>query len=238
MKRNFLLSLFSIFFVALQAQVASNLDATAFYTKLNQTPAAQIVDVRTPGEFAQGIIPKSVNIDISTNSFPDRISKLDKKKPVFVYCLTGSRSVYAMNYMKSIGFTEIYNLAGGILRWRAARFPEVSPTAQTAAKPAAAGMSMTQYQALFNTNKIVIINFAAEWCAPCKRMKPYLDELARDYKDKLIVVRIDADANKTLLNELKIENVPTLSIYKNKKHITTYKAFVSKEEVLKHIEKL
>ncbi len=238
MKRNFLVIILSFFIVALHAQVAANLDATAFYTKLKQSPTAHIIDVRTPGEFAQGIIPKSVNIDISTNSFPDRIAKLDKKKPVFVYCLTGSRSVYAMNYMKSIGFTEIYNLAGGILRWRAARYPEVSPSAQTAQKPASTGMTMAQYQALFNTNKIVIINFSAEWCAPCKRMKPYLDELARDYKDKLVVVRIDADANKTLLNQLKIDNVPVLSIYKNKKHIWTHKGFVSKEDVLKQINKL
>ena len=99
-------------------------------------------------------------------------------------------------------------------------------------------MTMAQYQALFNTNKLVLVNFSAEWCAPCKKMKPYLDEISKEYKDKVTVVRIDADANKSLLKELKIENVPVLSIYKNKKNAWTHNGFISKEEVVKKIKSL
>lgn len=240
MKNALLHILFFVFAFAIQsnAQIAANLDAAAFNAKLQEFTAAQIIDVRTPGEFQQGIIPKALNCDISKNDFPQQMAKLDKTKAVFVYCLTGSRSLYAMRYLNSAGFKEVYNLSGGILRWRAAKFAETKPQSSNKTTAASTGMTMAQYQALFNTNKLVITNFSAEWCAPCKRMKPFFDEIARDYKDKVIVVRIDADANKQLLNELKVDNVPLVSIFKNKKQVWTHKGFVSKEELIKRIKAL
>jgi thioredoxin len=212
------------------------LDAKSFSAKLKQSPTNQIIDVRTSGEFAQGFIQEARNFDISLESFPHQISKLDKNKAVFVYCLTGSRSAYAMNYMKSVGYKEVYNLSGGIIRWRAANLPET--TDKPASKTTSAGMTMAQYQALFNTNKLVLIHFTAEWCAPCKKMKPFLDEISKEYKTKVMVVRIDADVNKALLKELKIESIPVLTIHKNKKKAWTHNGFISKEEVVKKINEL
>lgn len=225
-----------VFAINTTAQVASNLNATAFNTRLTQASSAQIIDVRTPGEFNQGYIQNALNIDISRNDFRHQIARLDKNKPVFVYCLTGSRSLHAMQYMRSVGFKEVYNLSGGIIRWRSANLPEV--TARTAAAPASTGMTMAQYRALFNTNKLVLVNFSAEWCAPCQRMKPYLEEISREFRDKVVVVRIDADANRELMKQLKIESIPVLSIYKNRKQEWTHNGFISKEEVVKKIRAL
>lgn len=72
-----------------------------------------IVDVRTPDEFAQGNISRSINIDIISNNFKAEILKLDKNSPVVVYCQSGGRSKRAMNAMKDLGFNKVFNYSGG-----------------------------------------------------------------------------------------------------------------------------
>jgi thioredoxin len=218
----------------LMAQTSANLDANTFASKLKQQPSAQIVDVRTSGEFSQGHIQNAKNIDVSSNSFQQLAAKLDKNKAVYVYCLSGSRSSYAMNVLSQMGFNEIYNLTGGMMRWRAANLPETTNNEST--KPASSGMTIAQYQALLNTNKLVLIDFYAEWCSPCKKMKPYLDEISKEMKDKVVVIRIDADANKDLVKSLKIQDLPVLNLYKGKKLIWTNKGFITKEEVVKKLK--
>lgn len=95
---------------------------------------------------------------------------------------------------------------------------------------------MAQYNALLNSNKLVLVDFYADWCAPCKKMKPYLDEISKEMKDKVVVVRIDADANKALAKALKVDALPVLLLYKGKKQIWSYKGYISKAEVVKKLK--
>jgi rhodanese-related sulfurtransferase len=73
--------------------------------------------VRTPGEVAEGAIDGAVNIDFNGDDFESEISKLDKDTPVYVYCHGGGRSGNAMNMMKDLGFSEVYNLVDGYGNW-------------------------------------------------------------------------------------------------------------------------
>jgi thioredoxin 1 len=203
----------------------TRLSATEFSDKIHQTPAPQIVDVRTPDEFAKGHLQNAKNIDWNGSDFDAQISKLDKTKPAFVYCLSGSRSAAAASKMRTGGFKEVYELNGGILKWRAANLPETN-TVST-------GMTKQQFDELLKTDKLVLIDFYADWCAPCKKMKPYLDEISNDMKDKVVVIRINADDNQALCKELKIDALPVLQLYKNKSLTWSNSGFISKEEVLK-----
>jgi len=72
-----------------------------------------LLDVRTPEEFAEGHIQGAVNIDIYDAQFSSQLDKLDKSKPVYVYCRSGARSSNASEMMKKKGFKEVYNLIGG-----------------------------------------------------------------------------------------------------------------------------
>ncbi len=78
---------------------------------------AQLLDVRTPGEFAQGHIPGAFNYNVNDAGFMKNAETLDKNKPVYVYCRSGARSSNAMNQLKKAGFKEVYNLQGGIMAW-------------------------------------------------------------------------------------------------------------------------
>jgi rhodanese-related sulfurtransferase len=76
-----------------------------------------LLDVRTPEEWAEGIIPNAEKINYHGGDFESQIEKLDKTKPVFIYCRSGRRSANAANVLKGKGFVKIYNLNGGILDW-------------------------------------------------------------------------------------------------------------------------
>jgi rhodanese-related sulfurtransferase len=78
---------------------------------------AVVLDVRTNGEFKSGHIEKAVQIDISSNGFTDKIGQLDKNKTYLVYCRSGNRSATACRVMAANGFTNLFNLSGGIGAW-------------------------------------------------------------------------------------------------------------------------
>ena len=117
-----------MFFVSCQAQGPSKnaegktiknevLDAASYKEKIKEN-GIQFVDVRTPGEHNAGHIDGSINIDFTSPNFKEQIAKLDKTKPVAIYCASGNRSGRASKVMLEMGFVEIYDLAGGYGRWR------------------------------------------------------------------------------------------------------------------------
>ena len=106
-----------------QAQTVNKLDTQNFDKKLKEAKDPVLIDVRTPGEYAQGHLANAISMDIYSNDFKSRASKLDKSKPVFVYCKAGSRSDSAADVLSDLGFKEIYDLNGGIISWQKANKP-------------------------------------------------------------------------------------------------------------------
>ena len=207
------------------------LSASAFDDKIRELPTSPIIDVRTPEEFFKGHLPNANNINWNGDDFQKHISLLDKSQPVLVYCLSGGRSAAAANKMRTDGFKEVYELTGGILKWRAANLPEEKNTASTTS-----GMTKQQFDALIGSDKIVLIDFYAEWCIPCKRMKPYLEEIANEMAGKVIVTRINVDDNQELCKELKIDALPVLQVYNNNAMSWSNVGFIEKAEVIKHLQ--
>lgn len=77
----------------------------------------QLVDVRTPEEYTGGHIANSQNIDYNSPTFDSEIEKLDKSKPVIIYCKSGGRSAKCAKKLEDAGFVKIYDLNGGISEW-------------------------------------------------------------------------------------------------------------------------
>ena len=76
-----------------------------------------VLDVRTPAEFAEGHLENAVNIDFESGNFEEEVSKLDKSKTFAVYCRSGNRSGQAVKVMSKTGFTNIYDMDGGVIDW-------------------------------------------------------------------------------------------------------------------------
>ena len=105
------------------SQAGDALTPQELNTLLQKKAVAQLVDVRTPGEYAQGHLAGSVLIPVS--DLPQRFSELDPKKPVVFYCRTGHRSSNALAMAKQHGFKAAQHLSGGIMAWNAADLPVV-----------------------------------------------------------------------------------------------------------------
>jgi rhodanese-related sulfurtransferase len=94
--------------------------------KLLEQKDVQLVDVRTPEEYQEGFIANAQNIDFNSPTFDEEVSKLDKTKPVLLYCKGGGRSAKCSEKLLNAGFVKIYDLKGGITQWKFMGF-EITP---------------------------------------------------------------------------------------------------------------
>lgn len=177
-----------------------------FQQQLSERVDAHLLDVRTPEEFATGHLPGAINVDWNASNFEAEVDRLDRSKKVFVYCLSGPRSAAAGARLRSMGFQEVVELKGGMMAWRKARLPEEGSGAD-------GGTDASAFARITSSEIPVLVDFYAEWCAPCKKMKPDLEQLEQQANGAYRVVRIDADASRALCAELGIDALPELRIY-------------------------
>jgi rhodanese-related sulfurtransferase len=104
---------------------AVDLSVSEFSSKVTEAGIITL-DVRTPGEFNEGHIEGAQLIDFQSGNFESEIATLDKSKTYAVYCRSGSRSGQAVKIMSDAGFTNIYNLDGGVIDWANAGLPLVN----------------------------------------------------------------------------------------------------------------
>ncbi len=208
--------------------VKENLSADQFEAKLKGADV-QLIDVRTPGEYEEGHLKDAVNIDINSGDFEQKLAKLDKNKPVLVYCLSGGRSGSAAGILNGMGFKEVYNLNGGIMSWNNAG----KPTQQGAAPAKAPGMTIGDFNKAIGGKGIVLVDYNAPWCAPCQKMRPILEKLAERHKADMRLFLINADDNKELMKERSISGIPHLELYKDGRIVWTHDGYIDEADLLK-----
>jgi len=227
----FLIALLTVSLFSCKGQTSKNvieIDPKTFSQKIAAVTNSQVIDVRTPEEFAAGHLDQAINIDWLDDNFEANVQKLDKTKPVFVYCKTNTRSPRAARKLEELGFTTIYNMQGGLLKWDAEGLSK--PTDKII------GMCSQEYAELLNTDKKVLVDFYAEWCAPCKKMSPYLLKMQKEMSDKVTIIRLNADENPTLIKEMKILELPTLILYENKAIKWQNSGYISEEDLKKQLQ--
>lgn len=202
-------------------------DPKEFSEKIKAVENPQLLDVRTPDEFTSEHIDNAINLNWNSQDFTSKANIYDKSKPVFVYCLSGGRSKKAAAKLTELGFTKVYELEGGILKWKADGMMKKS-TEQI-------GMTQDDFNKLLHTDKKILVDFYAEWCAPCKKMEPYLLKMQKEMSDKVTIIRIDVDKNKTLATELQIDQLPIVVLYEN--HEVKWKnlGYISEQDLKKQL---
>ena len=117
--------LFTLFFIAIfrplaaqESQVVTLLPMHAFKDSIMGRDV-QLIDVRTVPEFNEGHIKNAGNIDfLQADTFAQKVEKLHKEQPLYIYCRSGHRSGLAAKKLEEMGFKKIYNLDGGYLTWQ------------------------------------------------------------------------------------------------------------------------
>lgn len=206
-----------------------------YKAKIEALKDEQIVDVRTPEEYQNGFIADAKNINVYDADFKTQIAKLDKTKPVFVYCKAGGRSADAAKKFVELGFTEVYDLQGGMMGWENQKLPVTTANSKSTKK---AGMSVVDYNKMVKENAIVLVDFYAPWCGPCKKMTPVVDSLKTVYKDNNVnIVKINVDENNDLVGYFGLDNIPVVKVYKDGTLVQEEQGYVSPEELSIMIKK-
>jgi thioredoxin 1 len=103
--------------------------------------------------------------------------------------------------------------------------------------PAGAMMSIqhitdaTFEQEVLKSDAPVLVDYWAEWCGPCKMIAPILDEVARDYGDKIRVVKVNVDENQAIPSKYGIRGIPTLMLFRNGAVVDTKVGALSKSQL-------
>lgn len=215
--------LFMITACSLNGQQANAINPDAFLKAIS-AGKIQVLDVRTADEYKSGHINNALQANwLDKNEFNDRTSHLDKNKTVYIYCLSGGRSGAAAEVLRTKGYNVI-NLEGGINAWKRESKPLVG------VDPNAKQTTMTSYEGQVRSTNIVLVDFGAEWCPPCKKMEPVLDAFMKQNSKKLTLVKMDGGIETTLMKSLNVEALPTFILYKNGKEVKRKQGLVTLEE--------
>ncbi len=194
-----------------------------------------LIDVRTPGEFANGHIANAGQLNYYTLDFRRKLLLLPRDQPVYLYCNTGYRSQRAAEILVDNGYKQVYNLEHGIMEWDLYDLPVV---VEPDARPDVENkMESDEYYALIKSERPVFIDFYAPWCGPCRTMMPLIDSLKIEYREQITIVKINADASKKLIKELQIGGVPYLVLYKRNKVQYTHNGILNRAELSEILQK-
>lgn len=204
----FLILLFSF---GLKAQIKS-LNPTDFLEKLKSVQNPQLLDLRDDTDFSIGHLKKAVNFDYNADGFEDFVlNRFAQDQPLFIYCYAGIRSSQAKTYLSELGFKNVIELERGFTNWTASSKPYVSSRAFT--KPIAA-FTVKDLDREIKSNQVLLVDFYADWCGPCKKMKPILQKIARE-NPNVKLLQVDADKSEDIVNAYKVNEIPTLILFKN-----------------------
>ena len=200
-------------FLNCTALLTTPLNAADFEKSTTGVDSIQLLDVRTAGEYNTGHIKNSLQADWNDKKeFSRRLSFIDKSKPVYVYCLSSGRSSAAAKEMALMGYQKIFVLEGGLNAWKAANKPMEGKTNEPQ-------MTLSEFDAAVKSSKVILVDFGAKWCAPCKKMEPVLESLKANNSGKFKLIKVDGGKDETILQQNNVTVLPVFIVFKNGKQI-------------------
>ena len=221
--------LVSFLMFSCNAQNKISLTAEEFEKAISDKDAVQVLDVRTPGEYYSGHISNALLADWNNKAeFNRRIEFIDKDKPVYVYCLAGGRSAAAAAQLRKSGYEKVYELAGGTNAWKAANKPLIG-------KSTAKQMTLESFQQTIIGSTIVLVDFGAEWCPPCKKMEPVIKSLLEKNTGKFTLLKVDGGNDQDILQKYAVTVLPVFIIFKDGKEVWRRDGVATEKEIAEHL---
>lgn len=100
----------------------------------------------------------------------------------------------------------------------------------------ALAIDSSNFETLVNGDKLVVIDFWAQWCGPCKALGPTIEELATEYEGRAVIGKCDVDENNDIAMQFGVMNIPMLVFVKNGELVDTLVGRVPKETIVEKIE--
>lgn len=233
----YFITLFALSFLYLAgcSQEAATIQVSSSeFDKLVRTKPGVLLDVRTQREFKNGYIENSGQLNYYALDFRNRLLLLPKEQPIYLYCNTGYRSDRAASFLIRNGYTRVYNLQHGIMEWELADLPVITdPDAQPDMDDR---FEPEEFAQLLASEPIVFVDFYAPWCGPCRKMMPMIDSLKVEYHELLPIVKVNADASKRLMREMKLVTVPYLALYRNGELYFEHRGEIRREELVEELD--
>lgn len=232
MKCKFCACLFSLalFVVSCAQQKSENatISAQSFQNAIQQS-AAQILDVRTAGEFQGGHIKNALQANWNDQKeFESRTQHLDKNKTVYIYCQAGGRSAAAQSNLIEKGY-KVVNLEGGMSNWKMNGLPVEGSSNSVQ-------MKVEDFDHVIAANKLVLVDIGATWCPPCRKMLPVVEKVKSQFANKLYFLAVDGGIDMDVMKHLQFESLPTFIIYKNGKEVWRKTGIVDEAEFVKILQ--
>jgi sterol desaturase/sphingolipid hydroxylase (fatty acid hydroxylase superfamily)/rhodanese-related sulfurtransferase len=182
----------------------------SFHAKVGRQAAPQIIDVRTPEEFAINHLIGAISVDLRKEDHLKELSTLDKARPVFIYAIQNRRSGILAGELRKAGFLEVYELKSGIGSWIGAGYPYYSSV-----RP---GVTLADYKKSISDGGLVLVDIGTKYCGLCRQVKGMIDSLKSQHDPAYKVVEIDLYNDPQLVAALgEVQAVPTVLLYKKDK---------------------
>jgi len=167
--------------------------------------------------------------------FKRKLSLLPADEPIYLYCNTGYRSDKAAEFLVKNGYKNVYNLRHGIMEWELMSLPViVEPDADPDTDNK---MLPDQFYALQGSESLVFFDFYAPWCGPCREMMPMIDSLKVEYHERVKIYKVNVDASKKLVKDLRLIGVPYLELQHKGKALFSRNGAISRNELSGLLEK-
>jgi len=203
--------------------------STAEFEKKINTQNPQLLDVRTAQEYQTGHLKNSLQADwLNKDQFADRVKYLDKNRPVLVYCASGVRSASAAKWLLDKGFKDVQNLKGGLTAWKLEGKSVETDNSK-------AQLTVAEYDQLTKSADVVLVDFGADWCPPCKKMEPVLKQLQNDLPNAFTLAKVDGGLDIDVMKAQNVEALPVFIVYKKGKEVWRKQGVVDLDELKKQL---
>lgn len=92
------------------------------------------------------------------------------------------------------------------------------------------------FNALIDSDQLVLIDFSAEWCGPCKMLAPILKDVKHELGDSIKIVKIDVDKNQPLANKFQVRGVPTMLLFKKGEQLWRQSGVLQKSQIVQVVK--
>ena len=225
MNRIVLLGLMAIGFVSCSSPL---IGPEEFQRSINESKAL-VLDVRTSDEFALGHIEDAININLYHPNFDSDVSKLGKDMTIHLYCQSGNRSAIAAEKLRSKGY-DVVELDGGLRAWKKAGLP-----LQGVPDKIETRFTMESYNAFIAEHDLIIVDFFADWCGPCRAMAPHIAKVKKIHGESLTIMKVDTDESQSVAQHFNITGIPQIKVYHKGKEVYSqvgYHSYEQLEEVI------